>query len=77
MQGVNNLTRDVGQLQEAVGTLKASMASQEGEIKAIRKRLDIATGVVACAGVIGTLLLGFIAWAVDKGFEQIAAALAP
>lgn len=76
LQQLHHLGNDVGKLQEAVSTLKDTVGEQRGAINDVRRTIYIATGFVVCLGLIGTSLLGLIAWLVDKGFDRLVEPLA-
>lgn len=71
LQELHHLTADVSGLKEAVGTLKESVKEQAGAISGVRRTIHVATGIIIGAGAILGLLLGLIAWLVDKGFDRL------
>ena len=76
VQQLHHLTADVSGLREAVGTLKDSVKDQAIAISGVRRTIHIATGIVIGAGTVVGLLLGLIAWLVDKGFDRLLEVLA-
>ena len=68
---LHHLIADVSGLKEAVGTLKESVKDQTSAISGLRRTIHIAAGIVIGAGAVVGLLLGLIAWLVDKGFDRL------
>ena len=73
---LHHLIADVSGLKEAVGTLKESVKDQTSAISGVRRTMHIAAGIVIGAGAVVGLLLGLIAWLVDKGFDRLLEVLA-
>ena len=71
VESMMQIQRSIGQLTATVDTLKESVKEQDTQIRSVRKTIHIATGVIIGGGALVTIILSFIAWVLDSGFDSI------